>query len=217
MLRNAVCWLLVALFPLSLSAADMNAAMLYAKGATWVNGGTVTDSTAVFPGDLVQTNSNSMANINATGSNVMVLSSSLVTFNGADVAIDHGSVSVTTARGLKTTADDLTVAPVSNISTQFEVSNDEGQVKIMALKGDVSITDDSGTSTLSQGQQTTRQASIKKKRRRGGGAAPAAGGGILDSPIIVGAGAAAIVGLAVWVACQPPTPSSPSSMSMSTN
>lgn len=209
MVRNAVCWAMLALFPLSLLAADTNAAMLYAKGTTWVNGGTVTDSTAVFPGDLVQTKSDSMANINASGSNVMVLSDSLVTFNGNGVSIDHGSVSVKTSRGLQTTADDLTVAPVSSSSTEFDVSNANGKVKIVALKGDVSISDESGTTTLSQGQQTTREASVTKKRRRNGGAAPAAGGGILDSPIVVAAGAAAIGGMIVWVALQSPNPASP--------
>lgn len=211
MLRTAVCWMMLALFPMSLFAADTNAAMLYAKGTTWVNGGTVTDSTAVFPGDLVQTKSNSMANINASGSNVMVLSDSLVTFNGSGVSIDHGSVSVKTSRGMRTTADDLTVEPVSTSSTEFDVSNADGKVKIMALKGDVSISDDSGTTTLSQGQQTTRDTSITKKKRRSGGAAPAAGGGALDSPIVVGVGAAAIAGMIVWVALQSPNPASPSS------
>jgi len=200
---------MLALFPLSLLAADTNAAMLYATGTKWVNGGTVTDSTAVFPGDLVQTKSNSMANINASGSNVMVLSDSLVTFNGSGVSIDHGSVSVKTSRGLRTTAEDLTVAPVSTSSTEFDVSNAGGKVKIMALKGDVSISDDSGMTTLSQGQQTTRDASVTKKKRRNGGAAPAAGGGILDSPSIVAAGAAAIAGMIVWVALQSPNPASP--------
>lgn len=217
MLRNAVCWMMLALFPMSLFAADTNAAMLYAKGTTWVNGGTVTDSTAVFPGDLVQTKFNSMANINAFGSNVMVLSDSLVTFNGNGVSIDHGSVSVKTSRSLRTTADELTVAPVSNSSTEFDVSNADGKVKIMALKGDVSISDDSGTTTLSQGQQTTRDTSVTKKKRRNGGAAPAAGGGILDSPIAVGVGAAAIGGLITWVALQSPNPASPATMSQNPN
>jgi hypothetical protein len=204
---------MLSLFPLSVFAADSSAAMLYAKGTAWVNGGAVSDSTAVFPGDLVQTKSGSMANINASGSNVMVLSDSLVTFNGNDVSIDHGKVSVKTAHGLHTTAEDVTVSPASNSSTEFDVSKAEGKVTIMALKGDLNITDGDGTTaTLSQGQQTTRDAGIAKKKRRGGGAAPAAGGGILDSPIAVAVGAAAIGGLITWVALQSPNPASPSNM-----
>jgi hypothetical protein len=209
MLRNAVCWVILALFPFSLYAADNNAAMLYAKGTTWVNGGTVTDSTAVFPGDLVQTRYNSMANINASGSNVMVLSDSLVTFNGNGVSIDHGSVSIKTSRGLQTSAYDLTVRPVADSATEFDVSNTDGKVKIMAVKGDVSIADESGTSTLSQGQQTEREPTLAKKKRHNSGAAPAAGGGLLDSPIVVGAGTAAIGGLIIWVALQSAAPASP--------
>ena len=49
---------------------------------------------------------------------------------------------------------------------------------ILARKGDVSIQDESGSSTISAGQQTTRFASNKDSNRNGGGAAPAAGGGI---------------------------------------
>lgn len=208
MVRKLVGWAMLALFPMSVFAANTNAAMLYAKGTTWVNGGQVADSSAVFPGDLVQTKADSMANINASGSNVMVLADSLVTFNGDDVSIDHGAVSVKTARGMHTTADDVTVTPLSNSATEFNVSKADGKIKIMALKGGVSISDGSGTTaTLSQGQETTRDVQIKKRRR--GGAAPAAGGGILDSPVAVAVGAAAIGGLITWVALQSPNPTSP--------
>jgi hypothetical protein len=110
---------------------------------------------------------------------------------------------------LQITAYDLTVSPISNISTEFDVSNADGKVKIMALKGDATISDDSGTSPLPQGQQTTREASLSKKKRHNWGAAPTAGGGLLDSPIVVGVGAAAIRGLVIWVACQSLNPASP--------
>jgi len=209
MVRNAVCWAMLVLFPLSLLAADTNAAMLYAKGTAWVNGGAVPDATAIFPGDLVQTKAGSMANINASGSNVMIRPDSLVTFEGNGVAVDHGDVSVKTAKGLRTHIEDLTVAPSANRWTEFEVASLDGKVKVMALKGDVSVSDESGTVTLSQGQQTTRDTPVTKKKRRNGGAAPAAGGGVLDSPIAVAVGAAAIGGMIVWVALQSPNPASP--------
>lgn len=209
MIRNAVCWVMLALFPVSLLAADTNATMLYAKGTAWVNGDAVPNSTVVFPGDLVQTKPDSMADINASGSNVMILPNSLVTVEGDGVAIDRGSVSVKTAKGLRTHTEDLTVSPTSNAWTEFEVANLDGKVKVMALKGDVSVSDESGTTTLSQGQQTTRDMSARKKKRRDTGAAPAAGGGVLDSPIAVGIGAAAIAGMMVWVSLQSPNPASP--------
>jgi ferric-dicitrate binding protein FerR (iron transport regulator) len=206
MIRNAVCWVMLALFPGSLFAADANAAMLYAKGTAWVNGGAVPDSTAVFPGDLVQTKGGSMADINAHGSNVMIRPDSVVLYDAGGVTLEHGSVSVKTAKGLRTQTDDVTVSPTSNAWTEFEVASLDGRVKVMALKGDVSVSDESGTNTLSQGQETTRST---KKKRRNGGAAPAAGGSVMDSPIAVALGAAAIGGMIVWVALQSPNPASP--------
>jgi hypothetical protein len=208
MLRNILCWTLLAVFPLSLLAADSGAAMLYAKGTAWLNGGTVPRSSAVFPGDLVQTKPDSMANINASGSNVMILADSLVKFEGNAVAVDRGGVNVATAKGMSTHAENLTVTPASNAWTEFEVNNAEGKVQIIARKGDLSISDGSETSTLPQGQQTTRQ-SATKKTRRSGGAAPAAGGGFLDSPIVIAVGAAGIGALLTWVAIESSNPSSP--------
>jgi hypothetical protein len=209
MLRKIAYWVLVACFPMSLFAADSGAAMLYAKGTTWINGSTVPTTSAVFPGDMVQTKPDAIANINASGSSVMILPDSMVKFDGQDVAVDHGSVTVATSKGMSTRAEDLTVAPASKSWTEFQVSDDSGKVQIVARKGDVSISDASGTTTLSQGQQTTRDLS-EKRRNQGGGAVPAAGGGILDSPIVIGAGAVAIGALATWVFLQDSTPASPS-------
>jgi hypothetical protein len=183
MLRSGLCWMMIAVFPLSLIAADSGAAMLYAKGPAWINGSTVPRSSAIFPGDLVQTKSDSMANINATGSSVMVLSDSLVKFEGDAVSIEHGSVSVATSKGMMTRAGEVTVAPATRAWTEFEVTDVDGTVQIVARKGDVSISDGSGTSsTLPQGEETTRDESqTHKKAKRRRGAAPAATGGALNS------------------------------------
>ena len=61
--RGAVCWIWIAIFPASLMAADSIAAMLYAKGTAWINGATVPRSSALFPGDMVQTKPDSVVNI----------------------------------------------------------------------------------------------------------------------------------------------------------
>ena len=49
----------------------------------------------------------------------------------------------------------------------------------------------------------------KKGKKRGTGAVPAAGGGVLNSPIAVGAGAAAIGGVTIWVLTRSSNPVSP--------
>lgn len=213
-LRNSLCWTLVTLFPLSLMAANTGAAMLYTKGIAWINGSTVPRSSAVFPGDLVQTQLDSMANINAAGWNVMVLSDSLVKFEGDAVSLEHGGVNVATSKGMATRAGEVTVAPAAKAWTEFEVTNLDGKVQIVAQKGDVTITDGSGaSSTLPQGQQTTRdesQSKEKERRRRGAGAPPAASRAILDMTYAKWLGAGAVGGLTTWVLLQGDDPLSPS-------
>jgi hypothetical protein len=85
----------------------------------------------------------------------------------------------------------------------------------MARKGDLTITDDTGTTTLTQGQETTRDDQSqddkkKKKKRENTGASPAARGGIMDSPWAIGIGGGAILGATAWVLLQSGPPVSPS-------
>jgi hypothetical protein len=201
--------------PGSLLAADSGAAMLYANGAAWLNGSHVPNSSAIFAGDLVQTRSDSAANIHAPGSSITVLGDSLVQFEGALLKVEHGGVSVSTSKGVATTAGDVRVAPASNAWTEFNVTDIDGTVRIAANKGDLTITDDDGTVTLPQGQETTRneqsdQGDKKKKdKKRAAGAVPAAGGGALNSPVAIGVGAAAIGGLTIWVLTRSSNPVSP--------
>ena len=78
--RSAFCsmvsCMLLIVFPCSVFAADSNAAMLHinSNGAAWVNGAHVPrSSSAIFSGDLLQTRSDSVANINEPGSSITVL------------------------------------------------------------------------------------------------------------------------------------------------
>lgn len=213
--RRMVSCLLLLIVPASLFAADSGAAMLYANGAAWVNGSHVPNSSAIFSGDLVQTRSDSAANIHASGTSITVLADSLVQFEGDALKVEHGGVSVSTSKGVTTMAGDVKVSPVSNVWTDFNVTDTNGTVRIAARKGDLTVTDDNGTVTLQQGQETTRdetsdQGDKKKNKRRGTGAAPAAGGGALNSPIAIGVGAGAILGVTIWVLVKNDDPISPS-------
>src|SRR5437870_7612950 len=91
MLRKLLSLMMIAVLPGALLAADSAGAMLYAKGTAWLNGSTVPRSSAVFPGDLIQTKANSVANINAAGSNVLIVADSLVKFEGTAFSVEHGS------------------------------------------------------------------------------------------------------------------------------
>jgi hypothetical protein len=210
-----VCCVLLLIVPASLLAADSGAAMLYASGAAWVNGSHVPNSSAIFAGDLVQTRSDSAANIHAAGSSITVLGDSLVKFQGASLSLEHGGVSVATSKSLSAVAGDVRVAPASAGWTEFNVSDTDGTVRIVASKGDLTVTDENGSVTLPQGQTTTRDEQSpqndkkKKDKKQAAGAAPAAGGGVLDSPIAIGIGGAAIVGVTAWVLLQSSNPVSP--------
>jgi ElaB/YqjD/DUF883 family membrane-anchored ribosome-binding protein len=209
-LRGISCWMLLAVMPASLLGADSGAAMLYAKGTAWINGTSVPQSSAVFPGDLVQTKPDGVVRINATGSTVMILSDSLVKYEGGAVSVEHGAVSVATTKGMKTRAGEVLVTPSSSGWTEFEVRDVNGTVEIVARKGDVSVSDGGETTTLPQGQQTTRDDSDnRRKKKRAAGAVSAAGASVMDSPYAIGVGGAAVGGLLIWVLLQGDDPASP--------
>jgi hypothetical protein len=218
--RKMVSCVLLFLFPSALFAADSNPAMLYSNGPTWVNGAHVPRaSSAIFSGDILQTRLDSQANINAAGTTVTVLGDSLVRYEGSDVALEHGGVTVSTSKGMSTTAGDVKVSPASSAWTEFNVVDVDGTVRISARKGDLTVSDGKEVFTLAQGQDTTRpetsdstdQNSGKKRKKGGEGATPAAGGGILNSPWAIGIGGAAVIGVTTWVLVQSSNPVSPDS------
>src|SRR5712664_3207166 len=155
--RSAMCCLLAILFPAQvMQAGETASAMLYTNGAAWLNGSEVPKSAAVFSGDMLQTRPDSTASIQSNGSSVMVLADSLVKFEGLAVELEHGAVRVTTSRGLAARAGDVTVKPAANTWTEFQVTDVDGRVQIAANKGDLTVQDDKGTTTVTQGQETTR-------------------------------------------------------------
>jgi hypothetical protein len=212
--RKMVSCVLLFLLPGPLFAADSNAAMLYTTGAAWVNGSHVPRiSSAIFKGDLLQTPSDSVANINEVGSSITVSSESLVQFQGSAIQVEHGGVTVATSKGMATNAGDWKITPASFSWTEFNVSDVDGTVRIIAKKGDLLISDGVDTTTLQQGQETQRDETSdnnKKKKKERPGANPAAGGGILNSPIAEGIGLGAIAGVTAWVLIRSDQPASPS-------
>ncbi len=212
------------IFPAATFAADRPSAMLYSHGTALLNGGSIERSSAIFSGDLVQTSADSVANINATGSTVLVLNDSLVQYEGSAVKLEHGGVTISTSKLLATRIGDVTVSPTVRVWTEFEVRNVDGRIQIAARKGDLTINDDTGTAILEQGQQTTREESQsqdnsqsqndnKKKKKKGAAAGPipaAASGGVLNSPVAIGIGGGVVLGVTAWVLLQGSAAASPS-------
>src|ERR1022692_3782056 len=141
-LRTFLSWTIIVLLPISAIAAGLSGAMAHPYGAAWLNGTPVEHASAIFPGDLVQTNPGSVLKIDAAGSTVTVLSDSLVKFNGDSAAIERGSAKLKTAN-MSAHAGIVTVTPVSSTPTEFQVTRAAGTVQVVALKGDVQITNGS--------------------------------------------------------------------------
>lgn len=199
-------------FPVALVGADLPGAMLYSHGTALLNGNSISRSSAIFVGDLVQTNAESVANISATGSSVLVLNESLVEYQGSALKLEHGGVTVSTSKLLTTHAGSVTVSPIANVWTEFEVRDVDGRVQIMARKGDLTVKDDTGTTTLAQGQETTRDDTQKRdrKNRRVAAAEIPGYGAALDSPWAIGIGGGIIIGGTAWVLMKSDDPASPS-------
>jgi len=213
--------LMVMIFPAALFAADQPAAMLYSHGTALLNGNSIARSSAIFSGDLVQTNSDSVANINATGSSVLVLNDSLIQYEGSTVTLEHGGITISTSKSLATRAGDVTVSPTASVWTEFEVRDVDGRVQIAARKGELTVSDGSGTTTLAQGQQTTRDESQsetdnktdnqkrKKREKRVAGAVPGAAEGIFNTPAAIGIAGGLIIGGTAWALSHTDDPVSP--------
>jgi hypothetical protein len=226
MLRTVLCWMMIAVSPASLLGADTGAAMLYGKGVVLLNGATLPNSSAIYPDDVIETKTDSVANINVTGSTVMVMPDSIVKFENNAISLEHGSVAVSTSAGMRVYVKCVTVIPVSNAPTQFDVTNTNGTVHAVARKSDVNIDTggkhkdaskttkdqkDEQNATLREGHDTTRDenscaAALDK------GAYPTATGGLLSSPYAMYAGGAIVGGVLIWVLLQdhnPPSPKDP--------
>jgi hypothetical protein len=197
--------MMVIILPAALLAADLPGAMLYSHGTALVNGNSIARSSAIFSGDLVQTNGDSVANINATGSSVLVMNDSLVQYEGSALKLEHGGVTISTSKLLAAHAGAVKITPAASSWTEFDVRDVDGRVQIVARKGDLTISDDTGTSTLAEGQETTRDDSQEQSRNRrkkkgiAEAAAPGAAGAIFDSPITIGIAGALAAGGTIWV------------------
>jgi hypothetical protein len=95
--RNFISWVMILLLPLSPVAADTGSAILHSEGGVWLNGTEISGSTAVFPGDSVETKPGFVANLDAEGSSVLIQGESIVKFQGDSLTLEHGSVSVGTS------------------------------------------------------------------------------------------------------------------------
>lgn len=219
--RIFVSGALVAILPVSLRADDTGAAMLRSNGGVVLNKNPAPISSALFPDDLVETQKSAAARIEATGSTADINSETLIQFEDNELDLEHGSLSVTTSRGMRVRIGCVIVTPVNTDWTRYDVSDLDGKVTVAALKNDVYIESRSSNPqqakpsaysdrvTVGEGEQKTRRekcggADIKTPR------AVAGTGAIMNSPWALGAGIVGVGVLTCWALCRGDDPVSPS-------
>ena len=215
--RNLVSLSLIAILPVSLQADDTAAAILRSNGGVLLNKNPAPTSAALFVQDLIETQSNSMARIEATGSAVDINPESVVQFEGDELVLDHGSLSVNTSRVLKVQVGCVVVTPVNADWTHYEVTDRDGQVTVSALKNDVYL--ESRSLSLQEAKQPQRsdrailREGEQKSREESCGAtpkkSPASIGGLLNSPYVIGTAVGLVGGLACLALCRGGNPVSP--------
>jgi hypothetical protein len=147
-------------------------AVLNASGKVQVNGNTSRRTTTLFSGDVIQTDEDSAANIIAAGSSVLVMPGASVKFLGNGMELTEGGMAISTSDAMTATVDDLIITPAGQKLSKYEITEDEDTVVIAARQGNVAVSDGQQTSTVPEGQETTR-----KRKKKEGGATPAGSGG----------------------------------------
>lgn len=188
-----ICWMLVALTPASLLAADADpgGAMIYGRGKEPVllNGKPLPRSSAVFPGDLIQTPPESVATLDAPGSGIVLYPDTKVKFEQNSVSLQHGSLSVGTSKRMVATALDVTATPTADAWTEFEVADINGSIRVIASNGSVEVTCAKGNFSLSEGDEMTRDVAgnCSKKKRKPAAIFPESSGTLSSPWVIIGA------------------------------
>ena len=193
--------------------------MLHSEGGVWLNGNPAPNSSAIFPHDLIQTQKEHRAKIDGNGSTVTVEPDTIVQFDGEELVLDHGGLQVNTSREMKVRVNCITVIPVTQVWTRYDVIDVDGKIRVTADENDVKIhyqgasAQRAKTAGLSdvivhQGEQSTRE------ERCGAAARPAevinAKGAILNSVWAKGAGLTAIGVVTCLGLCHDDDPISPS-------
>jgi hypothetical protein len=203
-LRKSVCWLMVGLTPISL-LAQAPSAIVHTQGGVWVNGYEAKDASAVFSGDVIETKPDFSATLNLEGTSVLVQPESVVKFQGDAVELDHGAVSVESSRSFKVLVHCITVIPVANEWTQYDVVDLNGSVQVTARTKDVNVKWAHGDAKKSVENATEQQGSVHQGEQKKYSESELCGVPLrpnalaLPNPKWIAAGAVA-AGIGIWCA-----------------
>jgi hypothetical protein len=218
---------LSAILPVSLAAQETAGAMLRGSGSgVFVNGSPAPPSIALFRGDFIETSKDAVARLEITGSTADIAPQTIVQFDGDELVLDHGGLSVDSSRGLRVRVGCITVVPVNDaMRTHYEVADENSHLTVSSLTSDTFIDahskDRKQVKESARSQRTiVREGEQKSREDRCGpgyadGSTPAAKGALLNSAWARILGGGAITALTCWALCfqnsNPISPSKPGS------
>lgn len=217
-LRCFLCWAMIAILPAFLlgqsaqtpaektqpDRAETPVAILHTQGGVSVNGYEATDSSALFAGDLMETKPGFSATLNLEGTTIQLQEETVAKLQDDAVLLDHGGVSVGTSKSFKVRVNCITVIPVLNEWTQYEVTDLNGTVQVNARKGDVRVEMGLSREKLPPPPQKSNNATVREGEQAkyresdacGAPPRPTSGSSLSPKWIAAGAGGA---GVLIWV------------------
>ena len=180
------------------------AAILHSQGEVWINGYEAHDSSAIFPGDIIETKSGATGNLVLDGTTVLLAPESVGKFQADIFELDHGIVSVGTSRGYKVRVNCLKVIPVVNEWTQYVVTDLNGNVQVAAHKLDVNVEHEPGRNKPTPENEAPLTASVHEGEEKSYKESEICGAAKPTSPLSgvnpkwIAAGAAG-AGILIWI------------------
>ena len=208
-LRCFICWMMLAVVPSSLLGQNVPdqpaAAILHAQSGVWVNGYEARDSSAIFPGDIIETKAGAAGNLVLDGSTVLLGPETVGKFQADAFELDHGTVSVGTTKSYKVRVNCLKVIPVANEWTQYVVTDVNRTVQVAAHKLDVNVSHEGVPSKPTAENQASQNASVHEGEEKGFNESDICGAGAKPAspmsgvnPKWIAAGAAG-TGILIWI------------------
>lgn len=207
--------------PLSLLAQDDVRAMLQSNGTgVMVNHRPAPPSVALFENDFIETQKGAVARINVSGSSADINPETTLQFQGNELVLDHGSLTVNTSHGLRVRVGCITITPVKPADwTHYDVTDVDGKVTVVADKSDVYLDAQSKNPQEAKQSKKTERSIVHETEKKSRDEKCAAAAlpmraaaspiGALSSPWAIAGGAAAVGVLACWALCRSDNPISP--------
>lgn len=135
-LRTLIFYTLLVAIAVPAVADDVTLAMLHGSGVILVNGTPIPNTSALLPGDIVETGKESSATISRKGTLVQVRPDSRIVYRGDTIEVQSGSANIGTTAGVSGVVNTLRAVPDST-HVRFELSRLGDCIRLAVEEGSV--------------------------------------------------------------------------------